>query len=227
MKPIFTAGARSLVFGFAIFVFLTLNQGVAQADTVTIHPLSIGSFNGSIFFNANVSLHGLTFQGTTFPNPVASVDRSVPSFSLSPASTFNLGTFTLTGDPATYTGNTFAIHMTFSFSNALDLDIEGSFPQFPTFPATLIGSVQGSSQGSLTIDFNNSPVVFSVSLNGNVFHVFSITLQDIVIQPGQTVSIIGAVNHISPVPEPATLLMLTSGLAALGTAVRKRRKTSL
>ena len=222
MRSVFTAGAKSLVFGFAMIVFLTLNQGVARAETVTIHGLSIGSFNSSIFFNANATLHGLTFNGTTFPNPIATADISAPSFSLF-GSTLNLGTFTLTGDPATYTGNTFAIQLTFAHSNAPLLIITGS--SFPSFPASLTGTVQSSSDGSLLIDFNNAPSVFTVTLDGNVIHIFSLVVDDIIIQPGQTVNIISTVNQSSAVPEPTTLLMLSAGLAGVGTAIRKRRKT--
>lgn len=221
MRSVFTAGAKSIVFGLAIIVFLTLNQGVARADTVTIHGLSIGSFNNSIFFNANATLHGLTFNGTTFPNPIATADTSAPSFSLF-GSTLNLGSFTLTGAPATYTGNTFAIQLTFSHSNAPLLIITGA--TFPSLPASLTGTVQSLADGSLTIDFNNAPSLFTVTLDGNVIHTFSLVLDDIVIQPGQTVNIISTVNQTS-VPEPTTLLMLSAGLAGVGAAIRKRRKT--
>lgn len=224
MRRLFTAGAKPLVFAFAIVVFLTLNHGVARAETVVIHGLTVGSFNGSIFFNPTNTLSGLTFNGTTFPNPIATVDTSVPSFSLS-GSPLNLGSFTLTGDPATYTGNTFALQLTFSFSNAPLLNIVGTSQ--PSFTSTLIGTVQSLANGSLTIDFNNAPSVFNVSLDGIDFHTFSLIVDDIIILPGQTVNIVGTVSQTAAVPEPMTLLLLSAGLAGVGTAVRKRRKTSL
>jgi len=222
MKSVFTAGAKSLVFGFAIVVFFTLNQQVARADTV-IHGLSVGAFNGSIFGSNNTSLFGLTFTGTSFPNPVAVADTSVPSFSLL-ASSYTLGSFTLTGAPATYTGNTFTLQLTFSYSNAPNLDIIGGSQ--PSFPSSLIGTVQSSADGSVTIDFNNAPSVFTVTVDGIVVSTFRLVVDDITLQPGQTVNIEATVVP-SEVPEPATLLMLSAGLAGLGTAVRKRRKTSL
>ena len=61
---------------------------------------------------------------------------------------------------------------------------------------------------------------FDPDLDGVQIGTFSITVNDIVIQPGQTVNIVG-----NAVPELATLLMLSTGLAAIGTAFRKRRKT--
>ena len=224
MTRVFTAVARSLVFGFALVVFMTLSQGVAKAETVIIHGLTVGSYNGSIFFSPTETLQGLTFNGTTFPNHIATADTSAPSFTLL-ASSLNLGSFTLTDDPATYTGNTFALQLTFSFLTPSSLlEIVGSSQ--PSFTANLTGVVQSAADGSLTIDFNNAPSVFTVSLDGNVISTFSIIVDDIVIEPGETANIVGTVQG-SEVPEPMTILMFSAGLAGARIAVRKRRKTSL
>jgi hypothetical protein len=83
----------------------------------------------------------------------------------------------------------------------------------------LTGTVQSLADGSLTIDFDNAPSVFSVFLDGVQIGTFIITVGDIIIQPGQTVNVVG-----TAVPEPTTLLMLSTGLAAIGNVVRKRRK---
>jgi hypothetical protein len=226
MRSVFTAGAKSFVFGFAIVVFFTLNQRVARADTVVINGLTVGSYNNSIFLSPSATLLGLTFNGTTFPNPIAIADTSAPSFSFL-SSNLTLGSFTLTGAPATYTGNTFGLQLTFSFVNAPLLDIEPSSLQFPSFTSSLIGTVQSAANGSLIIDFNNAPTVFTVTLDGNVISTFSVIIDDVIIQPGQTVNIVSTVSQTSAVPEPTTLLMLSVGLAGVATAVRKRRKTSL
>jgi hypothetical protein len=85
----------------------------------------------------------------------------------------------------------------------------------------LTGTVQSLADGSLIIDFNNAPSVFSVFLDGVQIGTFIITVEDIIIQPGQTVNVVG-----TAVPEPATLLMLSTGLAAIGSVVRKRWKTN-
>ncbi len=163
MGSVFTAATKSFVFGVAFVVFLTLNQEVARADTVVINGLTVGSYNNSIFLSPSATLLGLTFNGTTFPNPIAIADTSAPSFSFN-SSNLTLGSFTLTGDPATYTGNTFWLQLTFSFVNAPLLDIEPISLQFPQFPSSVLGTVQSAANGSLIIDFNNAPVVFSVTL---------------------------------------------------------------
>ena len=226
MKRLFTAGAKSFIFAFAIAVFLTLNQTVARADTVVINGLTVGSYNGSIFMSPSATLFGLTFNGTTFPNPIAIADTSVPSFTFN-SSNLTLGSFTLTGDPATYTGNTFAMLLTYSFVNSPLLDIEPTSILFSPFSGPLIGTVQNAANGSLLIDFNNTPIVFAVTLDGKLVSMFSVMVDDVLIQPGQTVNITGTVNPVSSVPEPTTLLMLTTGLAGLSAAIRKRGKASL
>ncbi len=225
MRSLITAGAKSLAFAFAFVVFMTLSHRVARAETVVIHGLTVGSFNNSIFFSPSNTLFGLTFNGTSFPNPIALADTSAPSFTLFDSAELNLGTFTLSGDPATYTGNTFALQLTFSFTtpSAL-LDIVGGSQ--PSFTSSLIGTVQSLADGSLTIDFNDAPSVFTVSLDGNVISTFSLIINDVIIQPGGTATILSTVSQTSNIPEPMTLLMLGAGLAGVGAAVRKRRKTS-
>ncbi len=216
MRNAFAAAAKALLIGSALVIFMTLSQGVARADTVTITGITLGSFSGG--FSSNPTLLGLTFNGTSFPNPIGTVDTNAASFSLA-GPNINLGSFTLTGDPATYTGNTFALQLTFTFPTPPEsLLIEGASQ--PSFTSSLTGTVQSMADGSLLIDFDNGPSVFTVLLDGIQIGTFSITVNDIIIQPGETVNVIG-----NAVPEPATLLMLSTGLAAIGAAVRKRRKT--
>ena len=92
MRNVFIAGAKCLVLSFAILIFLTLNQGVAKAETVTIHGITLGAYNGAPFPGS--TLLGLTFNGTSFPNPIGIVDTTAPGFTLVSPSV-NLGSFTL------------------------------------------------------------------------------------------------------------------------------------
>ena len=216
MRNAFKAGAKSLLVGSALVLFMALSHGVARADTVTITGITLGSFSGG--FSSNPTLLGLTFNGTSFPNPIGTVDTDTASFALA-GSNINLGSFTLTGDPATYTGNTFALQLSFTFpSPPVPLEITGASQ--PSFTSTLTGTVQSLADGSLFIDFDSTPSVFTVLLDGVQIGTFSISVNDITIQPGQTLDVVG-----TAVPEPATLLMLSTGLAAIGTAYRKRRQT--
>ena len=63
--------------------------------------------------------------------------------------------------------------------------------------------------------------MFTVEVNGIQTGSFSLTIDDIHIQPGETVTVVGTV---APVPEPVTLLMLGTGLSGVGAVVWKRRK---
>ena len=217
MRNAFTLGAKSLLIGSTLAIFMALSQGVARADTVTITGITLGSFSGG--FSSNPTLLGLTFNGTSFPNPIGTVDTNTASFSLV-GSNISLGSFTLTGEPATYTGNTFALQLSFTFPTPpTPLLIVGASQ--PSFTSSLTGTVQSLADGSLIIDFNNAPSVFSVFLDGIQIGTFIITVDDLIIQPGQTVNVVG-----TAVPEPTTLLMLSTGLAAIGTVFRKRRKTN-
>jgi len=222
MGSVFTAATKSFGFGLAIVVFLTLNQMVARADTVVIHGLNVGAYNNSIFLSPSATLLGLTFNGTTFPNPIAIADTSAPSFSFN-SSTLTLGSFTLTDDAATYTGNTFALRLTYSFVNAPLLDMEPITPQFLQPPFGVAATLQNAQNGSVIIDFDNAPVIFSVTLAGNEISRFTVIIDDVIIQPGQTVNIVGTVTvtQTSEIPEPTTLLLLSTGLAGVGSVVRK------
>ena len=210
MRSVFTAAAKFFLLSFALIILMTMNQGVARADTVTFQGTTDGAFNSS-GFSSPATLFGLTFTGTNFP--IGTVDTSTSSLSLlSP--TINLGSFTLTGNFPTSPLNTFSLRLVI------------------TFPPGVVGRTQPSAiaeeafilvstDGSLTIDlFSNEPIPFSVEVNGIGIASFSLTIDDIRIEPGQTVAVIGTV---APVPEPATLLMLGTGLAGVGGAVWKRR----
>lgn len=211
MRSVFTAGARYFVIGFAIVIFLTMNQAVARADIVTFQGTTDGSFN-STGFSSNPTLLGLTFNGTTFP--IGTVDTNTSSLLLA-GSTINIGSFTLTGNFPTSTSNTFTLRFVVTFPPSV---VGRTQPSAFAREANLIGLPDGS----VIIDFlHNDPIILTVEINQQLIESFSLIIDDIRIQPGQTVALLGAV---APVPEPMTLLMLSTGLAGVGAGIWKRRK---
>ncbi len=212
MKSFSTGEAKCFALAFAMLIFMIMNQGVARAETVTFQGTTDGAFN-STGFSPNPTLLGLTFNGTTFP--IGTVDTNASSLSLL-APTINLGSFRLTGNFPNSTVNTFALRLVITFPVSVDGRTQ---PSAIAQEANLIGSPDGS----VTVDFfDNDPIPFVVEVNGIQIASFSLTIDDIHIQPGQTVALVG---EVAPVPEPMTLLMLGTGLAGMGTAVWNRRKT--
>ena len=218
MGSLFTSAGKYFVVTLTLVFITGLHQGVARADTVEFHGTTLGAFN-SPPFSSNPTLFGLTHNSPNFPNLVATLDSGIPNLTLA-GSNVNLGSFTLTGDVATYTGNTFFLQLNLGFLTPPFVVSIDTTP-IPSFTAALTGSVQSAVDGSVLIDFDNTPTIFSVLMDGNLIGTFSITVADITIRPGETVNVVGTASQV---PEPATLVLLTAGLIGMGTAMRKRRK---
>lgn len=196
------AVVKPIVLSVAAIAFFTLAQGEVRADEITISGSTTGVVSG---------VPQLTFTGNTFTGTTA-----LGTGSLSGSN--SLGSFFLSTAPTQALAGTFTLNVTFT----APAGIAGG--QGSTFTAQITGSVSPNiDQGGVLVHFNNPTQTFTFS-DGATTGSFTLTLADVFVQTGRSAQLTaGFTGQQTTIPEPATMVLLGTGLAGIAAGARRRR----
>lgn len=183
----------------------------ALGQSLNLQGSATGTFNGG----SSSTYQGLTYTGSTF-----NVTTSNGFYGLggNPATVNvdNLGSFSLSGQAYNYTPATFTLDVTFSQPGGITNGTSN------TYTAQLFGSVTSNHNGGVDVSFSNNAKTFFYS-NASGSGAFDLNVNSVSINPSQVASVTGyGTATVNPVPEPASMFCIASGL--VGVVLKRRKK---